>query len=151
MEVRQFFCLSYFTMESPILVSWYLYIESGPSLLFFRQVNQWSRKHTDFLHHTSPQVPGGLLNYSRIHNRPVVNMSTFIDHLTRIWYKSGGKCRNTLCCLDQYTCKVLRLWNSQARQTVYLYKYVQRMETMKQSCLWSSLGTHGSLVVIHFQ
>ena len=27
-------------------------------------------------------------------------------------------------------------------------RYMQKMETMKQSGLWSSLGTHGSLVVI---
>ena len=32
--------------------------------------------------------------------------------------KSGGKRRNTLGCLDQYTCNVLRLWNSRDRETV---------------------------------
>ena len=64
------------------------------------------------------------------------------------WHKSDGKCRNTLGCLDQYACNVLRLWNSRDCETVYVYKYAQRMETMKQPGLWSSLGTHGSLVVI---
>ena len=56
--------------------------------------------------------------------------------------KSDVKCQNTLGCLDQYACNVMRLWNSR------VYKYAQRMETMKQSGLWSSLGAHGSLVVI---
>ena len=32
--------------------------------------------------------------------------------------KSDSKRRNTLSCLDQYTCKVLRLWNSRDRETV---------------------------------
>ena len=36
-------------------------------------------------------------------------------------------------------CNVLRLWNSLDRETVYIYKYVQRMETMKQSGLWSKV------------
>ena len=62
--------------------------------------------------------------------------------------KNDIKRRNTLGCLDQYKCKVLRLWNSQDHETVLVYKYMQRMETMKQLGLWSSLGTHGSLVVI---
>ena len=61
--------------------------------------------------------------------------------------KSVGKRRNTLGCKDQFTCQVLRLWNCQDRETVLVYKYVQRMEAMKQSRLWISLGTHGSLVV----
>ena len=33
-------------------------------------------------------------------------------------YKSDGKRRNTLSCLDQYTCNMLRLWNSRNRETV---------------------------------
>ena len=32
--------------------------------------------------------------------------------------KSDGKRRNTLGCLDQHTCNVLRLWNSRDRETV---------------------------------
>ena len=32
--------------------------------------------------------------------------------------KSDGICWNTLGCLDQYTCKMLRLWNSQDLETV---------------------------------
>ena len=64
--------------------------------------------------------------------------------------KNGVERRNIIGCLDQCTCKMLRLWNSQDRETVYVYKYMQRMETMKQSGLWSSLGTHGSLVVIRW-
>ena len=32
--------------------------------------------------------------------------------------KSDVKCRNTLGCLDQYMCKVLRLWNRQDCETV---------------------------------
>ena len=32
--------------------------------------------------------------------------------------KSDGKRRNTLGYIDQYTYKVLRLWNSQDRETV---------------------------------
>ena len=66
----------------------------------------------------------------------------------KVLYKSDSKRRNTLGCLDQYTCNVLRLWNSRDRGTVYVFKYVLRMETMKQSDLWSSLGTHGCLVAI---
>ena len=62
--------------------------------------------------------------------------------------KSNGKRRNTLGCLDQYACNVLRLWNSRDRETVYVYKYAKRMETMKQSGLRSNLGTHNSVVVI---
>ena len=62
--------------------------------------------------------------------------------------KSDSKRWNTLGFLDQYTCNVLRLWNSQDHETVWVYKYAQRIETMKQSGLCSSLGTHGSLVVI---
>ena len=62
--------------------------------------------------------------------------------------KSDVKYRNTLVYLDQYMCKVLRLWNSQGCETVYVYKYLLKMETLKQSGPWSSLGTHGSLVVI---
>ena len=60
--------------------------------------------------------------------------------------KSDGKRRNTLGYLDQYACNVLTLWNSRDRETVYVYKYAQRMETMKQT--WSSLCTYGSVVVI---
>ena len=48
--------------------------------------------------------------------------------------KSDGKRRNTLGYLDQYACNVLTLWNSRDRETVYVYKYAQRMETMKQTC-----------------
>ena len=36
-----------------------------------------------------------------------------------IQYKSDGKHRNTLGCLDQYTCSGSRLWNRQDRETVY--------------------------------
>ena len=32
--------------------------------------------------------------------------------------KSDGKRRNTLGCLNQYTCNMLRLWNSRDRETV---------------------------------
>ena len=41
-------------------------------------------------------------------------------------------------------------WDCETVGTVkqFRYKYAQRMETMKQSGLWSSLGTHGSVVVI---
>ena len=53
---------------------------------------------------------------------------------------------NTLGCLDQYTCNMLRLkqsgpWNSLGIQVH------AKDESMKQSRLWSSLGTYGSLVV----
>ena len=51
-------------------------------------------------------------------------------------------------CLDQYTCRRLRLWNNRDCEMVLVYKYMQVMETMKQSGPWSSLGTHGSLVVM---
>ena len=40
----------------------------------------------------------------------------------------------------------LRLWNSQDREAVQVYKYEQRKETVKQSALWSSLGNHGCYV-----
>ena len=56
--------------------------------------------------------------------------------------KSDVKRRNTLGWLDQYTWKVVGVWNIRDRETVLVYKY------MKQSGLWSSRGTHGSLVVI---
>ena len=41
-------------------------------------------------------------------------------------------------------------WDCKTLGTVkqFRYKHAQRMETMKQSGLWSSLGTHGSVVVI---
>ena len=52
----------------------------------------------------------------------------------------------SLSCQDQYICRGLRLWNSRDRETVY--KCMQSTETMKHSGLWSSLGTHGSLVVM---
>ena len=35
-----------------------------------------------------------------------------------------------------------KLWNSQDHEAVYVYKYVQRMETVKQSRPWSSLVSH---------
>ena len=79
---------------------------------------------------------------------------SYLASTTLLYKKSDGERRNTLGCLDQYTCKVLRLWNSQDLETVEVYKFVQRMETMKQSRLWSSVGTHGSggyMVVIYFQ
>ena len=67
-------------------------------------------------------------------------------------HKSDVKCRNTLGCLDQYTCRRLRLWNNQDHKTVQVYKlYMQRMKTVKQSGPWSSLGTHGSLVGMRCQ
>ena len=52
--------------------------------------------------------------------------------------KGDVKRRNTLGCLDQYTCRRLRLSNSQDHETVKVYKHLQRMETetidtMKQS------------------
>ena len=34
------------------------------------------------------------------------------------WNKNDVKRRNTLGCLDQYMCKVLRLWNNRDRETV---------------------------------
>ena len=52
--------------------------------------------------------------------------------------------------LDQYSCTGLRLQNNQDHRTVKVYKYMQRMETVKQSGLWSSLGTHVSLVVMYW-
>ena len=51
-----------------------------------------------------------------------------------IFNKSDGKRRNTLGCLDQYACNVFRLWNNRDRETIWVYKYAQRMETMKQAC-----------------
>ena len=44
-----------------------------------------------------------------------------------------------------------KCWDCETVGTVKQPNYVQRMETMKQSGLWSSLGTHGSLVVMYFQ
>ena len=74
------------------------------------------------------------------------NIDIFVAEIN--FNKNDVKRRNTLGCLDQYTSKVLRLWNSQDRETVQVYKYMQMMETMKQSGLWSSLGTKGSLLVV---
>ena len=62
--------------------------------------------------------------------------------------KSNIQCRNMLGCLDQYTCRRLRLWNNRDCEMVLVYKCMQRKETMKHSGPWSSLGTHGSLVVL---
>ena len=56
-------------------------------------------------------------------------------------YKSDVKHRYSLGCLDQYPCNVLRLWNRQDCEPVWVYKYMQRMETVKESGPWSSLGT----------
>ena len=50
------------------------------------------------------------------------------------WYdKSNVKRRYTLCCPDQYMCRRLRLQNSRNRAVVLVYKYMQMMETVKQS------------------
>ena len=67
-------------------------------------------------------------------------------------HKSDVKRRNTwLGFLDWYMRKVLRMRNCWSHETVLVYKYLPRLETLKQSGLWSSLGAHGSLVVIYFQ
>ena len=73
-----------------------------------------------------------------------------------VLYKRDVKCWNTLSCLDQYMCRGLRLWNSWDREAVYVYKYVHRMEAVRQSGPWSSLGSHGcyqchiTIAVIYF-
>ena len=43
---------------------------------------------------------------------------------------------------------MLRLWNSRDCATVQAYEHMLRMDTLKQSGPWNSLGTHGSLVVM---
>ena len=68
------------------------------------------------------------------------SVNVFSHRLT--FNKSDVKCWNTLGCLDQYICKVLRLWNSRDHETG------AENGDMKRSGLWSSLGTHGCLVVI---
>ena len=45
-------------------------------------------------------------------------------------YKSDIKRRNIIDCIDQYTDWEMRLGNSQDRETVFVYKYVHRMETV---------------------
>ena len=47
--------------------------------------------------------------------------------------KSDVKHWNTLSCLDQYTCRGLRLWNSWDREAVKVDTYTLWMETVKQS------------------
>ena len=86
------------------------------------------------------------------HNRRLENRDI------RIWYisklgkgamklnKSDIKQQNTLGHLDQYMCWGLKLWNSRDWEVVQPYKYVQRMETVKQWGLWSSFGSHGCYV-----
>ena len=64
--------------------------------------------------------------------------------IAEIQKKQDFKCRNTLGCLDRYMQSV-ETETAGTAKTVYS---VQRIETMKESGLWSSLGTHGSLVVI---
>ena len=66
----------------------------------------------------------------------------------QFWYKSKIKCWNTLGCLDQYICRRLRLCNSWNCEAVLVYKYAQRMGTVKQSGLWSSQGSHGYYVTL---
>ena len=67
--------------------------------------------------------------------------------------KSDIKCPNTLGSLDRFMCRGFRLWNGRDREAVYVYKYMQRIETVKRLRLWSSLGSHGyyvfSLVVVY--
>ena len=38
------------------------------------------------------------------------------------------------------------MWNNQDCEAVYVYKYMQMMKIVKQSGLWSSLGSHGYYV-----
>ena len=44
----------------------------------------------------------------------------------------------------------MRLWNSKDRETTWAYKYMQRMESTKQSGPWSSLGNHGYYVFLQW-
>ena len=60
--------------------------------------------------------------------------------------KGDIKRRNTLGCLDQYMCHVLRLWNNRDHETVEVYKYQQRIDTIKQSWL-----SGGYMVIMYFQ
>ena len=46
------------------------------------------------------------------------NFHPIMDNWLHPLYKSDVKCRNNLSCLDQYTCRGLRLWNSQDREAV---------------------------------
>ena len=62
------------------------------------------------------------------------------------WNKSDIKCWNTLSYLDQYMCRVLRLWNSRDREAVYVDKWVQRIETVKKSGMWSGLDRWQSCI-----
>ena len=43
-----------------------------------------------------------------------------------VWNKGDIKRRNTLSCLDQYTCIELKLWNSRDREEIYVDVYMQR-------------------------
>ena len=56
------------------------------------------------------------------------------------FYKSNVICRNTPGCLDQYTSRGLRMWNSQDCEAVLADKWMQRMETVKQLAPLSNLG-----------
>ena len=60
--------------------------------------------------------------------------------------KNDIKCQNTLGCLVQIMRKRLRLWNNWDLEAVWICKYMQRMETVKQLGPWSSLGSHGYYV-----
>ena len=40
----------------------------------------------------------------------------------------------------------LTLWNNRDHEAVHVYKYVKKMETVKQSEPWSNLGRHGYYV-----
>ena len=52
----------------------------------------------------------------------VKNMHEFVSTVIvtdlHMFNKSNGKRRNTLGCLDQYMCNMLRLWNSRDHETV---------------------------------
>ena len=62
--------------------------------------------------------------------------------ISRSWVpkKWGPTCDRDISNSAIYTTAIYREYT--------VYKYALRMETMKQSGMWSSLGTHGSVVVI---
>ena len=61
-------------------------------------------------------VPWSYLFVCTLYYLIIIIMQTYLKAFN--FYKSDGKRRNTLGCLDQYTRKVLRPWNSQDRETV---------------------------------
>ena len=46
--------------------------------------------------------------------------------------------QNTISCLDKYMCRGLKLQKD--HEAVLVYKYMQKMETVKQWGLWSRLN-----------